>query len=79
LTVGGEVVVSVLTTDDRQVAVVARLRLHEYNRRHLHWTGRTSAGALEPPGYYLLEIELVKTGQTFIAPGFRFHLIGGSG
>ncbi|HEY7966152.1 MAG TPA: hypothetical protein VID68_03930 [Solirubrobacteraceae bacterium] len=79
LTVGGEVVVSVLTTDDRPLAVVARRRFREYQTQKLHWTGVESSGALAPPGYYLLQIELVKTGQTFIAPGFRLHLIGGSG
>ena len=79
LTVGREAVISVLTTADRTVRVIARLPLREYRSRHLHWDGRTSSGSLAPPGYYLLEIQLRHYGQAFIAPGFRFHLLGGSG
>jgi hypothetical protein len=78
LTLGREAVISVLTADDRTVRVIARLRLREYHSRHLHWDGRTSSGTPAPPGYYLLEVQLLHYGQTFIAPGFRFHLIGGS-
>jgi hypothetical protein len=80
LTLGRGAVVTVLTTADRPVKVVARLPgLHEWDKKALHWDGRTASGTLAAPGYYLVEIHLIHYGQTFIAPGFRLHLLGGSG
>jgi len=79
LTLGRGAVVTVLTTSDRPVAVMARLPgLREYRTKRVQWDGRTSSGALAPPGYYLIEIHLLYYGQTFIAPGFRLHLLGGT-
>lgn len=79
LTLGRGAVVTVLTTTDRPVAVIARLPgLREYKQHAVHWDGRTSSGVLAAPGYYLIEIHLLHYGQTFIAPGFRLHLLGGT-
>jgi hypothetical protein len=79
LTLGGDVVVSILTATDRTVDVIVRRPLREYHTLKLHWNGRNSSGAMVPAGYYLLQIHVLSSGQTFIAPGFRLHLLGGAG
>jgi hypothetical protein len=78
-TVGEVVDVSVVNAAGREVALLKRgLVMHEYRERDLHWDGRTSAGALAPPGFYRVKVRLEHRRRTIVAPTFLLHLEAGS-
>ena len=73
--------ISVITTAERQVAVIATgLAAQKYQEtRPLNWDGRTTAGTAAPPGTYLLRIRFHRAGQTVTLPNFQLELKGPSG
>jgi hypothetical protein len=78
--IGDVIDVYVVTTAGHEVAVLRRgLVMREYHRIDLHWDGRTSAGALAPPGFYRLKVRLEHRRRTIVAPTFLLHLEAGSG
>jgi hypothetical protein len=77
ITVDDVVDVWVVTTAGREVDMLAaKLPMHEWVHRALHWDGTTSAGTAAAPGTYELKVRLEHAGQTLIVPGFRLLLEG---
>jgi hypothetical protein len=73
--------IEVVTTADRRVAVIATgLPVRSYRETPpLHWDGRTSRGALAPPGTYLVQVRFRRAGQAVTVPSFQLLLKGVSG
>jgi hypothetical protein len=73
--------ISVITPAEHLVAVVRTgLRVHRYRETPpLHWDGRTSGGALAPPGIYLVAVRFRRAGQTVTVPNFQLRLKGAAG
>jgi len=73
--------IEVITTADRRVAVIATgLAVRPYRETPpLHWDGRTSGGALAPPGTYLVQVRFRRAGQAATVPNFQLLLKGVSG
>jgi hypothetical protein len=73
---GGFIDVTILSaSSDRPVKVIAsHLRIYEYRRFSLEWTGTTSSGAPAAPGVYVVEVHFESPARTVTVPDFQLTL-----
>ena len=73
----GDQRLTLLVVSERSGRVVwsVSFRVHEYTTVHVPWDGRTSSGALAPPGYYRLRVRFQHP-DTTVDPALTLHLLG---